>query len=143
MATTRETARRLVRAHELTPRQTESLRAERTLVLQGVPAGWSCDHGGCTAAAMYALRSAMEIGGTVIEIQRGTHRHRFDVVDLLQHRARSYGVPARPTGLPAIRGILGQRAAGNTFDVSRPMFPVPVTVVSGNVPATKETIHGQ
>jgi hypothetical protein len=132
--TTRERARRLVRMHELTPGQTAGLRAERTLSLQGVPASWTCEAGGCLSAALYALRSALEVGGTKIEIQRGQHRHVFDVADVLAAKVRSYGIPPSTTGLPVNRGIMGQRASGNTFDTGRTQIVVP-TNVSGLKPA--------
>ena len=140
--TARERARRLAGMHGLTPGQTAGLRAERTLTLDGVPAGWTCEHGGCLSAALYALRSALEIGGTKIEIQRGQHRHVFDVADVLAAKVRAYGVPPSTHGLSPHRGVLGQRADGNTFDVSRTMVDVPVTV-SGSKPAVEENSNGQ
>lgn len=97
----------------------------------------------CTIAANYAWRAAHENHCTRIVVHNGpSHKHAFDTIDFFKT-----WVVGRLGWFPSVFSIAGKtprwlattghRALGNTFDVTRPTFTVPVAV-SGGMPAAKE-----
>lgn len=117
-------------------------RAERLMILEGLPNEWPCanrpGHRGewsaCYHFAKYSLRVALENGCTHIEVHKGRHhRHRFDVAQLLLACQRQLGgkLP-RPKGLsPRLNGsiaTLGRKARGGWFDTLKGVWAVPTSI---------------
>jgi hypothetical protein len=83
--------------------------------------------------AKQAIRVALENGCTEIIVRKGIHhRHRFDVVDLLTSIKRELGgkLPYpkyHPKLLPKI-ATLRRKSKGDTFDTSRLVIPVGISI---------------
>ena len=100
-------------------------------------------HCACPLVANYVWRAAHENGcAQIIVHASSTHAHRFDTINFLrQFTMRRLGFLPRPFTVrgrtPRYLATMGHRALGNTFDVTRPTFHVPIAV-SGDAAGGKE-----
>lgn len=139
-----EAHRQLVREIALPEASIQALRAERTIYVEGIPKGWgACEAGGCFYVATYAVRVALENAASKIVVRRdGTHRHQFDVVDLLRAIKKQTGRLARPRlrspkGIHPYFATANHRVVGNWTDRTRLVVPVTLSL-SGRNPGRKD-----
>lgn len=104
----------------------------------------------CITVAIHGWRTAHENGCTKIRVHNGSHKHEFETIDVLKHIIRDR-LGYFPTAVQKVNGQVprflatrGMQALGAEFDITRPVFTVPVKVepapapISGD-PGGKET----
>mgnify|MGYP001617069742 FL=1 len=139
--TTREWARRVMQRMRLpVPERSRTLHVHLPPGVQTPDFKVQCT---CYLVAQYVWRLAHEQRCTSIEIHNGpAHKHTFDTVDLfaegvLRHTGRWPRVMTVAGRTPPQMATRGHQALGNQLEERRIL--VPVTGVSGTVPAPKES----
>jgi hypothetical protein len=124
MLTHRERALNTVRHLKISEPQVADLRKEKTLFVTGAPSNWPP-----VLVAQYALRTALENGCTVIEVQQGIHRRvTFDTMRLFTV-ARQWRGGRLPTvkmaRVPRYIGTWKQAAVGNVLEARPTLIAMP------------------
>lgn len=95
---------------------------------------WPCEKGACFVVAQYASKAATERGCGKIVVHRGhMHKHEFDTASVLgRMRERAWGklkrFKTKRGTTPRTIGQVSHMAHGSTFDVTRPLWRVPIAL---------------